>query len=103
MSTTNKISKSYKVSVQKRNLITLPKEIREKLNINEGDMLDIHLDNNKIVIESFKLVPSSQAYFWSKKTQNDMLEAQKDVKSGRVREFSNIEEFVEGLKDDQPF
>jgi len=46
------------------------------------------------------LVPSSQAYFWSDKVQKDMLEAKEDVNAGRVREFSNIDDFLEGLQDD---
>jgi AbrB family looped-hinge helix DNA binding protein len=94
------IAKSYKVSVQRRNLITLPSEIRKKLNISEGDVLDVRLDDNKIIIEPYKLVPSSQAYFWSDKVQKDMLEAKEDVNAGRVREFSNIDDFLEGLQDD---
>lgn len=94
------VAKSYKVSVQRRNLITLPSEIRKKLNISEGDVLDVRLDDNKIIIEPYKLVPSSQAYFWSNKVQKDMLEAKEDVNTGRVREFSNIDEFLEGLQDD---
>lgn len=92
--------KSYKVSVQRRNLITLPKEVRKKLKISEGDMLDVRISKNKIIMEPYKLVPSSQAYFWSKKTQEDILEAGEDVKTGRIREVSNIEEFLEGLEDD---
>lgn len=93
-------AKSYKVFVQRRNLITLPSEIRKKLNISEGDVLDVRLDDNKIIIEPYKLVPSSQAYFWSDKVQKDMLEAKEDVNAGRVREFSNIDEFLKGLQDD---
>jgi len=100
MATQSNSLKSYKVAVQRRNLITLPKEIRDKLNITEGDMLDIRMENNKIIIEPYKLVPSSQAYFWSNKTQEDMLEAQQDVNSGRVREFSNTNEFLKGLESD---
>lgn len=92
--------KSYKVPVQKRNLITLPKDVREKLDIYEGDMLDVRVDGAKIIIEPYKLVPASQAYFWSKKTQKDMAEAEKDAKAGRVREFSNPDDFCKGLKDD---
>lgn len=84
-------AKSYKVFVQRRNLITLPSEIRKKLNISEGDILDVRLDGNRIVIEPYKLGLSSQAYFWSNKVQKDMLEAQEDVNTGRVREFSNID------------
>ncbi|MDD2498886.1 MAG: AbrB/MazE/SpoVT family DNA-binding domain-containing protein [Desulfitobacteriaceae bacterium] len=86
------VAKSYKVSVQRRNLITLPSEIRKRLNISEGDVLDVRLDDNKIIIEPYKLVPSSQAYFWSNKVQKGMLEANEDEDTGRVREFSNIDE-----------
>ena len=92
--------KSYKVPVQKRNLITLPKDVREKLDIYEGDMLDVRVDGAKIIIEPYKLVPASQAYFWSKKTQKDMAEAEEDVKAGRIREFSNPDGFSKGLQDD---
>lgn len=100
MPTVRKKVKSHKVSVQKRNLISLPKEIREKLNISEGDMLDVHIEGNKIVIEPYKLIPSSQAYFWSEKTQKDMLEAKEDVKTGKVREFSNVTDFLKGIDND---
>jgi len=89
---------SQKIFVQRRNLISIPKEIREVLNINEGDVLDIRLEDNRIIIEPMKLVPSSQAYFWNEKTQNDMLEAKKDIESGNIREFNNIKEFLDGIE-----
>ena len=92
--------KTHRVAVQKRNLISLPREIREKLMINEGDVLDIKIEGTKIVLEPYKLIPSSQAYFWTEATQEDMLEAKKDVKSGRVRQFSNMDEFMKDLGDD---
>jgi len=88
------------VSVKRRNLITLPKEVRKELKISEGDMLDVRISENKIIMEPYKLVPSSQAYFWNKKTQEDILEAREDVKAGRVREVSSINEFLEGMEDD---
>lgn len=100
MPTVKKTVKSHKISVQKRNLISLPKEIREKLNISEGDMLDIRIEGNKVVLEPYKLIPSSQAYFWSDKTQKDMLDAKEDIKAGRVREFTNVNEFLKGLDND---
>jgi AbrB family looped-hinge helix DNA binding protein len=91
---------SQKISVQRRNLISLPKQIREKLHIEEGDILDVRVEGNKIIMEPYKLVPTSQAYFWTKKTQTDMSEAEQDVVSDRVREFSNVEEFLKGLDHD---
>lgn len=89
---------SYKIFVQRRNLISIPRDIRKQLNILEGDVLDIRLVDNRIIIEPMKLVPSSQVYFWSDKTQKDMLEAKQDIESGNVREFKNLEEFLEGFK-----
>lgn len=100
MPTLNKHAKTHRISVQRRNLISLPREIRESLKINEGDVLDVRVEGNKIVMEPYKLIPSSQAYFWTEVTQKDMIEARKDVESGRVREFSNIDEFLKGLDND---
>lgn len=96
----NRSKNSYRVSVQRRNLISLPKEIREKLNIEEGDILDIQVHDNKIVIEPYKIIPASQAYFWTKKAQTDLLEAKEDVNAGRVREFSSVNEFLKGFDND---
>jgi AbrB family looped-hinge helix DNA binding protein len=92
--------KTHKVSVQRRNLISLPREIRERLKISEGDVLDVKIKGNKIIMEPFKLVPASQAYFWSKDTQEDMVEAKEDIKAGRVRKFKSVDEFVKGLSND---
>lgn len=100
MPTPKNISKSHRISVQKRNLISLPKDVREKLNIGEGDVLNVRIEGNKIVMEPYKLIPSSQAYFWTQKIQNDMVEAKRDKESGKIREFKNIDEFMEGLNND---
>jgi AbrB family looped-hinge helix DNA binding protein len=86
-----------KIAVQQRNLISLPKEIRKKLNIQEGDMLEAWVEEGKIIIEPYKLIPASQAYFWSNQTQKDMQEAREDAAESRLREFSNAEEFLKGL------
>jgi len=100
MSAPDKHVKTYRVSVQRRNLISLPREIRENLKINEGDVLDVRVESNKIVMEPYKLIPSSQAYFWTEAAQKDMMEAKNDVESGMVREFSNVDKFLKGLADD---
>jgi len=81
-------------------LISIPKDIRQQFHISEGDILEIKVDGDRIVIEPCKLVPSSQAYFWMDKTQTDMKEAKADVESGQVREFTTTKEFLEGLGHD---
>lgn len=97
------INNSYintRISVQSRNLITLPKEIRDQLNISIGDILDVRIEDGKIILEPYKLVPTSQAYFWTEKTQNDMKEAKNDINNGSFREFTEIKGFLEGLDND---
>ncbi len=89
---------SHRIFVQKRNLISIPRDIRDTLRINEGDVLDISLVDNKIIIEPMKLVPSSQTYFWADKTQKDLLEAKKDIESGNTRDFKNVREFLDGIE-----
>lgn len=90
---------SLRIAVQRRNLISLPREIREKLNIREGDILEARVQDGKIIMEPCRLVPSSQAYFWSKQTQKDLREAGQDVTADQVREFANVEEYLKGLEN----
>lgn len=52
----------------------------------------------KLSLNLMKLVPASQAYFWSDTVQNDMLEAKNDVDSGNTREFNTVSEFLDGIK-----
>lgn len=97
MSDAGHVLPSLKIAVQRRNLISLPREIREKLNIREGDILAARVEDGKIIMEPYRLVPSSQAYFWSKQTQEDLREAEQDVAAGQVREFAKVEEYLKGL------
>lgn len=92
-------SGSYRVTVQKRHLVSLPKDVRKQLHISEGDVLDMKIDGNKIIIEPYKLIPASQAYFWTERTQKELQAAAQDVREGRIREFSDIKDYLAGLDD----
>ncbi|BAB67297.1 AbrB/MazE/SpoVT family DNA-binding domain-containing protein [Sulfurisphaera tokodaii] len=41
----------YRVKVYKKGIIVIPKEIREKIGIKEGDILELTVNGNKIDIE----------------------------------------------------
>ena len=97
MPNADRVLPSLKITVQRRNLISLPREIREQLNIREGDVLEARVEDGKLIMEPYKLVPASQAYFWSKQTQQDLREAEQDVAAGQVRDFANVEEYLKGL------
>ena len=97
MPNADRVLPSLRIAVQRRNLISLPREIREQLNIREGDVLEARVEDGKLIMEPYKLVPASQAYFWSKQTQQDLREAEQDVAAGQVRDFANVEEYLKGL------
>ena len=68
MPNADRVLPSLKIAVQRRNLISLPREIREQLNIREGDVLEARVEDGKLIMEPYKLVPAGQAYFWSKQS-----------------------------------
>ncbi|MBI2859827.1 MAG: hypothetical protein HYX90_12230 [Chloroflexi bacterium] len=47
-----------------------------------------------------KLVDKGQAYFWSKQWQEGEIEAEEDIKAGRVKAFSSAEGLIADLDQD---
>ena len=84
--------------VTRNGQITLPAPVRKNLGIEEGDMVEIEIIDDKAVLTPKKLVDKSQSYFWTKKWQEEERAADEDVASGRVKEFVSTEELFEDLK-----
>ncbi|MBM3142480.1 MAG: AbrB/MazE/SpoVT family DNA-binding domain-containing protein [Chloroflexi bacterium] len=77
--------------------ITLPASVRRKLGIDEGDIVEIEIVDEKAVLVPKKLVDKSQAYFWTKSWQEGEKEAEEDIKSGRVKVFDSVKELIKEL------
>ena len=84
--------------VQKNFNITLPKKIREVFHLHMGDFVKFMIVKDGIFMGPQKLVDSSQAYFWTKEWQKEELEAEKDIRAGRVSKTRNAKELVKQLK-----
>lgn len=79
--------------------VTLPKEIREKANMEAGDFVEVEMDKDgHIILTPKKLVDASQAYFWTERWQRGERKADEDIKAGRVKRFKSVSEAVEYLK-----
>ncbi len=83
--------------VTRHGQITLPAPIRKSLGIEEGDLIEIEVIDEKAVLIPKRLVDKSQAYFWSKKWQEGEKEADEDIKAGRVKVFDSAKELVKDL------
>ncbi|MBI2830983.1 MAG: AbrB/MazE/SpoVT family DNA-binding domain-containing protein [Chloroflexi bacterium] len=83
--------------VTRHGQITLPASVRKRLGIEEGDLVEIEVEDEKAVLMPKKLVDKSQAYFWTRKWQEGEREADEDIKAGRVKTFESVGELIEEL------
>jgi AbrB family looped-hinge helix DNA binding protein len=83
--------------VTRNGQITLPAPVRKRLGIEEGDLVEIEVIDEKAVLVPKRLVDKSQAYFWTKKWQESEKDADMDIKAGRVKVFDSAEELIKDL------
>lgn len=89
------------VQIKKRSVITLNAGLRKALNLAEGDVLDVSVENGKIILEPKKLIPADQQWFWTEEWQAGEREAQADLEAGQVRRFNSAEELMKDLMSDE--
>jgi len=85
-----KITRNFQVSI--------PKAIRDQLNLEEGDILEVEERDGEIVMVPKRLIDADQAWFWSREWQEGEREADEDIKAGRLSgPFSTIDELKKHL------
>ena len=86
--------------VTRHGQITLPASVRKQLGIEEGDLVEIDVEDEKAVLMPKKLVDKSQAYFWTRRWQEGEREADEDIKTGRVKTFGSVDELIKDLEQE---
>jgi len=84
--------------VTRHGQVTLPASVRKELGVEEGDLVEIVVEDDRAVLLPKKVIDKSQAYFWTKEWQDAEREASEDIKAGRVKTFETVEELVEDLE-----
>ncbi len=88
-----------KSRVRPKGQVTLPGEIREYLNLHEGDDLAFSVDENgQVIISRLEVIPPDQAWFWTEQWQKAEREAQADIAAGRVHRYANVDEAIAALE-----
>jgi len=82
------------LQIRKKFQITLPRSIRDRLELEEGDYIAAEVRDDEIVLRPKKLIDKSQAWFWSREWQKAEREAEADIQAGRVGEFVDAEEAI---------
>ncbi len=83
--------------VTRNGQITLPSEVRRALEIEEGDLIEVEIEGDRVMLTPKRLVDKSQAYFWTREWQAAEAEAEADVQAGRVKRFDSVADLLEDI------
>jgi len=81
--------------------VTIPKYIRELLELHEGDIINFEIRDNKIILTPVVLKSKDQAYFWTEKWQEEIKQAEKDLRKGDYKKFKSVKEMRDHFSDDK--
>jgi len=93
------------LQIRKKFQVTLPRSVRERLDLEEGDYVAVEVRGDEIVLRPKKLIDKSQTWFWSEPWQAAEREAEADLQAGRVHEFLDAEgaiAFLHRRASDEP-
>ena len=93
-------SETFVTKMTRNGQVTLPAAIRREANVEEGDILAVHLEQDRIVLIPKKLIDKSQAYFWSEAWQRAEREAEHDIAEGRTATYETVDELLAALEQD---
>lgn len=87
------------VKITRNGQVSIPKEIRERLGIEEGDLIELIEQDGRIVMVPKRLIDADQAWFWTKEWQEKERGADEDISAGRVSgPFKNVDELLKHLE-----
>jgi AbrB family looped-hinge helix DNA binding protein len=83
------------VKILRHGQITLPREIRKILGVEEGDLLELGLENARVFLQP-KVLVDKQTVF-SEAGEIKIKEALEALKKKEVKEFDNVDDLIKEL------
>jgi AbrB family looped-hinge helix DNA binding protein len=84
-------------TVRKKGSVTIPAEIRRAARLEEGDIVEVEMTADGILLRPKKLIDATQAWFWEPAWQAGEREADAEAAAGRGERFASDEEFLAAL------
>lgn len=92
------VRKGNVTTVRAKGQVTIPAGVRQAARLEEGDLVEVELVEDGILIRPMKLIDASQAWFWTPEWQEGERQADADIAAGRVARFESDEAFIAALK-----
>lgn len=84
--------------VRSRGQITLPREVREALHIDEGDDVAFLIEAGQVTMRGLKSIPAEQAWFWTDAWQAGERDATEQLATGEGTVYDDGDAFLDSLR-----
>ena len=85
--------------IKKNYQITIPRSLRDKIRLEEGDYLEFTVQDGCILLGPAKVVHPDQEYFYTKEWQEKEAEVDEEVRRGEiVGPFDDLKDALKALK-----
>lgn len=88
-----------RATLRARGQLTLPDDVRRAARLEDGDLLEVEVTPEGILLRPQKIIDATQAWFWDAEWQEGEREADADRSAGRVSTFDSGEEMLASLHD----
>ncbi len=88
-----------KTVLRKKNIMTIPREIAERMHLEEGDEFIVTEQDGRIVLTAAMSIPADQAWFWTPSWQARVAEAESDRVAGNSTIYHSDEAFLASLEN----
>ena len=87
-----------RAQVRKKNLVTIPREVRDALGLREGDEVEftVHPDG-EVTLRGMTVIPLDQRWFWEPEWQAGEREASAQIAAGETTVDYSTDEFLAAL------
>ena len=91
---TRRARRSRSLALRRKGVITVPQEVRDELDLREGDNLLLTVEDGRIVLTPTALIPRDQAWFWTESWQAREAEADAQIAGAEGTIFHTNDEFL---------
>lgn len=80
--------------------VRIPKNVMKTLNIQEGDYVEVEIDQDHIVLKPRKLIDPRQGWYWTREWKKMEDEVDEEIEKNQLSpEFHTAEEGLKWLKE----
>lgn len=86
--------------LRKKNQLTLPTEVREALQLSEGDEVEFTVaPDGQVTLRGWTTIPTDQRWFWTEEWQVGEREASAAIAAGETTVYESDDDFLAALDE----